>query len=41
MADKTAAGIFYGYARLKHGFFMAVLLRILNNSPLLLLLLFR
>lgn len=41
IADKTAAGVLYGYARLKHGFFMAVLLHILNNSPLLLLLLFR
>lgn len=41
VADKTADGLLYGYARLRHGFFASVALHILHNAPLLLLLLFR
>lgn len=41
VADKTAGGLLYGYARLRHGFIASVALHIVHNSPLLLLLLFR
>lgn len=39
--DKAIGGVLYGYARLKHGFVAAVALHMLNNSPALLLLLFK
>lgn len=32
-ADKTAAGMIYGYARIKHGFWACVVLHVLNNLP--------
>lgn len=32
-ADKTAAGLIYGYARMKHGFWACVVLHVLNNLP--------